>query len=160
MIWQYFTEEQIYRIDQYLGKESIQNIMTMRFANLIYEAVWNKRHIKSITIYAKEELGILNRGAYYNESGALKDMLQSHLLQVLSLIAMEPPKSYYSSDVKKQKLKVLKKLSFDKKSLILGQYEGYLNEKDIPKNSNTETYVFLKAFVNSKRFKKFPFYLF
>ena len=159
MLWQYFTEEQIYRIDHYLGKESIQNIMTMRFANRIYEAVWNKKHIKSVTIYAKENLGILNRGAYYNDSGALKDMLQSHLLQILSLIAMEPPKSYYSSDVKRKKIKVLKKLSFDKKSLILGQYDGYLTERDIPKNSTTETYVFLKAFVNSKRFKNVPFYL-
>ena len=92
-LWQYFSEEQIYRIDHYLGKEMIQNIMTMRFANRIFEEVWNKRVIKNIKIVAKEVDGILNRASYYNESGAVKDMLQSHLLEVLALVAMDTPKS-------------------------------------------------------------------
>jgi glucose-6-phosphate 1-dehydrogenase len=159
MLWQYFTEQQIYRIDHYLGKESIQNIMTMRFANRIFEAVWNKRHIKNITIFAKEKDGILNRGNYYDNSGAIRDMLQSHLLQVLALLTMKAPKTYYSSDVKKQKVKALKKLSFAKDEVVLGQYEGYLNEPNVKAHSTTETYVKLKAFLKTKQFKKVPFIL-
>lgn len=159
LLWQFFSEEQIYRIDHYLGKEMIQNIMTMRFANRIYEAVWSNKHIKSITIFAKETLGILNRGAFYEQAGALKDMVQSHLMQVLALIAMEPPKTYFSKDVKNAKVKVLKRTSFLPSSVVFGQYQGYLSEQHVAPNSVTETYVSLQAHINTKRFKGVPIYI-
>ncbi|MDO9629790.1 MAG: glucose-6-phosphate dehydrogenase, partial [Acholeplasmataceae bacterium] len=159
MLWNYFDEKQIYRIDHYLGKEMIQNIMMVRFANRIFEEIWHNRSIKSVKIIAKETDGILGRAGYYDHSGALKDMVQSHLLQMLSMIAMEVPMSYFSEDVKNEKVRVLKHLSFDKDSLIFAQYDGYLEEKNIAPNSKTETFVFLKAFVNTPRFKGVPFYL-
>lgn len=159
MLWQYFDEKQIYRIDHYLGKEMIQNIMMVRFANRIFEDSWHNRTIKSVKIMAKETDGILGRAGYYDHSGALKDMVQSHLLQMLSLIAMEVPLTYYSEDVKNEKVKVLEHIKFDKDSLIFGQYEGYHQEKNIPADSMTETFVFLKAYVQTPRFKGVPFYL-
>lgn len=158
-LWKHIVEEQIYRIDHYLAKEMIQNIMILRFTNKIFQKVWNRDAIKSIRIYAKEELGILDRANFYDQSGALKDMVQSHLLQVLSLILMEEPKSMHSTDVKNAKLEVLKALHFDQKELILGQYASYLEEEGIPSDSLTETFVFMKTYVNSKRFKDVPVYL-
>ena len=159
MLWQYFDEKQIYRIDHYLGKEMIQNIMMVRFANRIFEDSWHNRTIKNVKIIAKETDGILGRAGYYDQSGALKDMVQSHLLQMLSLIAMEVPLTYHSEDVKNEKVKVLEHLKFDKDSLIFGQYESYHQEKNIPEDSQTETFVFLKAYVQTPRFKGVPFYL-
>jgi len=159
MLWNYFDEKQIYRIDHYLGKEMIQNIMMVRFANRIFEEVWHNRTIKSVKIISKETDGILGRAGYYDQSGALRDMIQSHLIQMLSLIAMEVPLTYFSDDVKDEKVKVMSHLHFDHDSLILGQYEGYLNEKNIPSDSATETFVFFKAYVNTPRFKGVPFYL-
>jgi len=159
MLWNYFDEKQIYRIDHYLGKEMIQNIMMVRFANRIFEEIWHNRSIKNVKIIAKETDGILGRAGYYDNSGALKDMIQSHLLQMVSLIAMEVPMTYYSEDVKNEKVKVLNHLSFDHDSLIFAQYDGYLKEKNIPSDSKTETFVFLKTFVNTPRFKGVPFYL-
>ena len=158
-LWQHFDEKQIYRIDHYLGKEMIQNIMMVRFANRIFEETWHNRSIKSVKIIAKETEGILNRAGYYDQSGALRDMVQSHLLQMLSLVAMEVPLSYQSDDVKAEKIKVLKDVVIDHSSIIFGQYEGYLNESNIPADSKTETFVFLKANVNTPRFKGVPFYL-
>lgn len=158
-LWQNILENQIYRIDHYLAKEMIQNIMIVRFANKIFEDVWNNKSIKSIRIYAKESVGILGRANFYDKSGALKDMVQSHLLQVLSLVTMDPPKSIKSNDVKDAKVEVLKALSFDEKMLLLGQYKNYLNEENIPKDSNTETFVFIKMNVNTKLFENVPIYL-
>jgi glucose-6-phosphate 1-dehydrogenase len=159
MLWNYFDEKQIYRIDHYLGKEMIQNIMMVRFANRIFEEIWHNRSIKNVKIIVKETDGILGREGYYDTSGALKDMVQSHLLQMLSLISMEVPMSYFSDDVKDEKVKVLHHLSFDPHQLIFAQYEGYLDEKNIPSDSTTETFVFVKALVNTPRFKGVPFYL-
>jgi len=159
MLWKYFDEEQIYRIDHYLGKEMIQNILMVRFANRIFEEVWHNRTIKNVKIMAKETDGILGRAGYYDDSGALKDMIQSHLLQILSLVAMDAPISYFSDDVKNEKIEVFKNLKFDKQSLIFGQYNGYKDEKGIDEKSMTETFVFLKTFVNTPRFKGVPFYL-
>ncbi len=159
MLWQYFDEKQIYRIDHYLGKEMIQNILMVRFANRIFEEIWHNRSIKNVKIIAKETDGILGRAGYYDQSGALRDMVQSHLLQMLSLIAMEVPLSYHSEDVKNEKVKVLEHLKFDKDSLIFAQYDRYHQEKNIPVDSNTETFVFIKAFVQTPRFKGVPFYL-
>ena len=159
LLWQYFDENQIYRIDHYLGKEMIQNILTVRFGNKIFENSWNNHAIKSIRIIVKENETIFSRAGYYDKSGALKDMVQSHLLQMLALIGMEVPLSYQSEDLKNEKVEVLKKLRYDSKSLIIGQYEGYLNETNIPSDSKTETFVFLKALVDTPRFKGVPFYL-
>lgn len=159
LLWTYFDEKQIYRIDHYLGKEMIQNILTVRFANKIFESAWHNHTIKSVKIIAKETDTILSRAGYYDTSGALKDMVQSHLLQMLSLIAMEVPRSYQSEDLKNEKVEVLKKLRYDRKSLVIGQYDGYLNEPNIQPNSTTETFVFFKAFVDTPRFKGVPFYL-
>lgn len=159
LLWRYFDESQIYRIDHYLGKEMIQNILMVRFANRIFEEVWHNRTIKSIKIIAKESDGILTRAGYYDQSGALKDMVQSHLLQMLSLVAMDTPVSYHSSDVTDEKVNVLKNLSFEHESMIFGQYDGYLQEKNINPSSQTDTFVFIKALVNTPRFKGVPFYL-
>ncbi len=159
MLWDFFDEKQIFRIDHYLGKEMIQNIMMVRFANRIFEEVWYNRTIKNVKIIVKETDGIFNRGGYYDQSGALKDMVQSHLLQMLSMVSMEVPLSYHSEDVKNEKVKAIENVSFDKHSFIFGQYEGYLNEDKIKEDSQTETFVFLKAYVNTPRFKGVPFYL-
>lgn len=159
MLWEFFDEKQIFRIDHYLGKEMIQNIMMVRFANRIFEEVWHNRTIKNVKIVVKETDGIFSRGGYYDQSGALKDMVQSHLLQMLSMVSMEVPMSYHSEDVKNEKVKAMENVTFDSNSFIFGQYEGYLDEDKVKKNSETETFVFLKAFVNTPRFKGVPFYL-
>lgn len=159
MLWTYFDEKQIFRIDHYLGKEMIQNIMMVRFANRIFEEVWHNRTIKNVKIFVKETDGILSRGGYYDQSGALKDMVQSHLLQMLSMVSMEVPMSYHSEDVKNEKVKAIENVTFDKHSFLFGQYEGYLLEDKVEKDSKTETFVFLKAYVNTPRFKGVPFYL-
>lgn len=152
-------EDQIYRIDHYLGKEMIQNLMMVRFGNRIFEDSWNNTSIKSIRIVVKEKEGILGRGSYYDRAGALKDMVQSHLLQMLSLVAMDVPLSYHSEDVKNEKSTVLDNLSFDPSACHFGQYDGYLDEKNVKKNSSTETFVRLKAHVDTPRFKGVPIYL-
>ena len=157
MLWRYFDESQIYRIDHYLGKEMIQNLMTMRFANRILMDTWDSKSIQSIKIHVKEKEGILARAGYYDTSGALKDMVQSHLLQILSLVAMDPPKLYRSDYIKDEKVKVLRSLEIDAKSVVFGQYNGYLDEENIPKDSKTETFVYFKVFVNTPRFRGIPF---
>lgn len=157
MLWNYFDESQIFRIDHYLGKEMIQNLMTVRFANRILKDTWDSKSIQSVKIYVKEKEGILSRAGYYDTSGALKDMVQSHLLQILSLVAMDPPKKYQSDYIKDEKVKVLRSLELDQKSVLFGQYKGYLEEENIPKDSKTETFVYFKVFVNTPRFRGIPF---
>lgn len=152
----YVTEDQIFRIDHYLGKDMIQNILTMRFTNSLFTNSWNNKSIKSIKIFAKETQGILNRGAYYDSTGALKDMVQSHLLQVLTLLTMNEPKAFGSKEIVKEKVKVLRNLEIDETKSFLGQYEGYKNEHGISKASNTETFAFLTLFVNTPLFKGVP----
>jgi glucose-6-phosphate 1-dehydrogenase len=159
LLWQSFSEKQIYRIDHYLGKAMIQNIIMVRFANRIFEEIWHNRSIKKVQIIVKETDSILSRGAYYDKSGALIDMVQSHLLQMLSLVAMEVPLSYQSEDLKNEKVKVLDQIRFDQNVKLFGQYKGYLEEKDVHNQSKTETFVFLKAYVDTPRFKGVPFYL-
>lgn len=155
----YYLEEQMYRIDHYLGKEMIQNLIQTRFYNEILNAVWHKESIKSVSIFLKEKDGILNRAAYYDSVGALKDMMQSHLLQIVALIAMDEPKSMHSSDIKEAKVNVLNQLTFDPKSVFMGQYIGYKDEVGVDATSTTETFVSVKAYVNTKRFENVPFYL-
>lgn len=168
-----FTESQIYRIDHYLGKETVQNLMVLRFANNLFERAWNSENIDNIQITVAESLGVGSRAGYYDSSGALRDMIQNHLLQLLCLVAMEPPVSLEANNVRDEKLKVLKALRlFDKESIkkdtIKGQYTrgSIMNEKvnsyleDLNEyDSKTETFVGIKAFVDNWRWKNVPFYL-
>lgn len=170
---QYFNEEQIYRIDHYLGKETVQNLMVLRFANNIFESSWNAKDIENVQITVAESIGVGSRGGFYDKYGALRDMVQNHLLQLLCLIAMEPPVNLEADEVRDEKLKVLKALRFYTPSSIThstvrGQYtrggtdEGPLPSylEDIEKySSKTETFVALKANIDNWRWGGVPFYL-
>ncbi len=158
LLWSYFDESQIYRVDHYLGKEMIQNLLVMRFANRIFENNWNHLSIEKVTIKAKETEGVMNRGNYYDKAGALKDMFQSHLLQMASLVAMESPETFDEAGIRKQKVDVLQYFSVHPKDVIFGQYPGYLEEKNIQADSKTETFVALKGYFNTPRWYHVPFY--
>lgn len=151
-------ESQVYRIDHYLGKEMLQNILTVRFANKIFESIWNHENIESVKILALESETVKQRGGYYDRSGALKDMVQNHLFQTLALIAMDAPMGLNDTLIKNEKVKVFEHLHVADE-VVFGQYEGYLDEKDIPMDSRTETFVGLKVFVNSQRWRNTPFFL-
>lgn len=171
---EFFQEDQIYRIDHYLGKETVQNLMVTRFANGIYEPLWNRNFIQHVEITAAESIGVEERGGYYDHSGALRDMVQNHLLQVASLVAMEPPTKITPEDIRYEKMKVFRSLRpFSKnelkKNVIRGQYteatvrgkqyDGYREEKSVDKNSRTETYVAMKVFIDNWRWQGVPFYI-
>ena len=171
---QYFEEHQIYRIDHYLGKETVQNILVTRFANGIFEPLWNRNYIHHVEITASESIGVEDRGGYYNESGALRDMIQNHLLQLLGLIAMEPPTVIKSTAIRNETLKVFQSLRPIKeeevsKYVIRGQYTsskiktecitGYRFEKGVNIDSRTETYVAMKFFIDNWRWNGVPFYI-
>ena len=169
-----FEERQLFRIDHFLGKETVQNILAMRFANPIFEPIWNRRYVDHVTITAAETLGVENRGGYYEHAGALRDMVQNHLIQLLCLVAMEPPVSYDAEDIRNKKVDVLHALrpidpdDVDKVA-SRGQYaEGCINgvklpayraEPDVASHSNTETYAALKLYVDNWRWQDVPFYL-
>jgi glucose-6-phosphate 1-dehydrogenase len=169
-----FKEEQIYRIDHYLGKEAVQNLLALRFANTIFEQSWSNAAIEHIQISVAENLGVEGRGEYYDQTGALRDMIQNHLLQILCLISMEPPVSISSESVRDEKLKVLKSLSsFNPENIktdsVRARYAeglsngkpvvGYIDEKGVNQANNTETYVALKVFINNWRWAGVPFYI-
>jgi len=170
----YLTEDQIYRIDHYLGKGMVQNVLVFRFANVMLEPLWNRNYIDHIQITHSEEIGIDSRGDYYNSAGAMRDMLQSHLLQLLTLVAMEPPVSMEAEALRDEKVKVLKSIRPIPKEAVHGhsfraQYakgtingekvNGYLQEANIPANSTTETYAALKLYIDNWRWRGIPFYL-
>lgn len=170
-----FNESQIYRIDHYLGKETVQNILMFRFANTIFEPVWNRNFVDHIQITIAESIGIEHRGGYYDKSGALRDMFQNHMLQILSLVAMEAPASFEANRIRDEKVKVLQSVrpfALDgdgAKDIIKGQYSagtvsgkkvcGYLEEEGVSQNSKTETFVAAKLFIDNWRWKDVPFYL-
>lgn len=169
-----YNEEQIYRIDHYLGKETVQNVLVTRFANGIYEPLWNRNYIHHIEITAAESIGVENRGSYYDNSGVLRDMVQNHLLQILALIAMEPPMSIHSEAIRNEKLKVFQALRPLKaknlqNDVIRGQYTsakikkenilGYREEKGVNPKSRTETYIAMKLFIDNWRWADVPFYI-
>jgi glucose-6-phosphate 1-dehydrogenase len=169
-----FNESQIYRIDHYLGKESVQNILMFRFANAIFEPVWNRDYIDHIQITIAESMGIEHRGSYYDKAGALRDIFQNHMLQMLALVAMEPPASFGADCIRDEKVKLLRSIRpFDLSELdsliVRGQYGpglingkqvvGYRAEPGIDPQSKTETFVAAKLFMDNWRWKGVPFYL-
>lgn len=155
-LWKYFNEKQIYRIDHYLGKEMIQNILIVRFANIIFDQTWNRLAIRSITIIAKEAEGVMSRGGYYDKVGAMKDMLQSHLLQMAALVLMDKPDQFSSEEIKNKKMQVFEKLQFEPANVILGQYNGYRASQKVDKNSQTETFVYARATIDNDRWAGVP----
>jgi glucose-6-phosphate 1-dehydrogenase len=154
---QAFAEEQIFRIDHYLGKELVGNIALARFTNRIFEPLWHKDHIESVHISIKETLGVEQRGAYYDEYGQLKDMVQSHMLQLLALTAMESPGELTANNIRNAKAAVLEKVVIDK--VLLGQYTGYQAEPGVSPTSQTDTFTAIRLFIENKRWQGVPFYL-
>ncbi len=170
----WFAEEQVYRIDHYLGKETVQNILMFRFANSIFEPVWNRNYIDHIQITITESIGIEARGGYYDKIGALRDMFVNHMLSMLSLVAMEPPASFAAEHIRDEKVKLLRTIRpFNlepwSEDIVRGQYTAgkingnqvpaYRQEADVEKNSKTETYVAARLFVDNWRWQSVPFYL-
>ena len=163
-----FSEDRIFRIDHYLGKETVQNLLALRFANILLEPVWNSNYVDHVQITVAETVGLESRVAYYDDSGALRDMVQNHMLQLLALVAMEPPTSFDSTAVRDEKVKVLRALRPIKANeAVTGQYRaGAVDGQSVPgydeelgKDSDTETYVALKAHVDNWRWRGVPFYL-
>ncbi len=169
-----FDESQIYRIDHYLGKETVQNILMFRFANSIFEPIWNHNYIDHVQITIAESIGIEHRGGYYDKSGALRDMFQNHMLGMLAFVAMEPPVSFEADNIRDEKVKLLAsirpfKLDQLDKFFVRGQYgpglingrevPGYRDERAVEANSVTETFVAAKLFIDNWRWKGIPFYL-
>ncbi len=152
-----FNEDQIFRIDHYLGKELVQNVSVIRFTNTILEPLWNHEHIDHIQIILSENEGIGQRGAFYDKYGAIKDVVQNHMLQLLALITMNAPKVLVAKDIRDEKVKVLKSVEIE--DVVLGQYEGYKNEKGVFKDSNTETLAALKLKIKNSNWKDVPIYL-
>lgn len=171
---QYFPEEAIYRIDHYLGKETVQNLLVTRFANGIFEPLWNRNYIHHIEVTSAEHIGVGSRGGYYDSSGALRDMVQNHLLQIVAHIAMEPPINADAESIRGEKLKLFKSLRPIQRSevaqyAVRGQYleakvrgeelKGYREQEGVPEGSMTETYAALKFYIDNWRWAGVPFYI-
>ncbi len=174
MLTKNFKEEQIYRIDHYLGKETVQNILAFRFANALFEPIWNRNYIDHVQITVGETVGVEHRGAYYDKAGALRDMIQNHLMQLVCLIAMEPPVSFDANEVRNKKVDVLhaiRKLEKDEVQTyaVRGQYnsgwiagekvKSYAEEPGVAEDSTTETFAAIKLFIDNWRWQDVPFYL-
>lgn len=159
LLTKYFREDQIFRLDHYLGKETLQNIVTFRFGNGLLEPIMNSEHIDHIQVTASEDFGIGNRGNYYDQNGAIKDVGQNHLLQMIALSTMDTPSAFNDKEVTKSRVDVLKNLIPEPDTLVVGQYEGYLSEKDITPDSKTETYFAFKTHIENDRFRGVPIYV-
>jgi glucose-6-phosphate 1-dehydrogenase len=171
-VHKFFTEDQIYRIDHYLGKETVQNILVLRFANGIFEPIWDRRYIDHVQITVAEAIGVEGRGSYYESAGVIRDMVQNHVMQLLALTAMEPPAEFEADAVRNEKVKVLKALRLDSshpEALVRGQYSpgkvngqlvvGYTQEEGVAQDSNTETYLAMKLLIDNWRWAGVPFYV-
>lgn len=173
-LFQFVKEEQLYRIDHYLGKETVQNLAVLRFENMIFEALWNRKHVSHVEITVAEDIGIEGRGKFYEKVGITRDVVQNHLLQLLTLVAMEPPIAFEANALRDEKVKVLKTLrritkENTKQSVVRAQYTegsvggvavpGYRQEPDVDPNSEVDTYVALRVFVDNWRWAGIPFFL-
>ena len=174
LLHKYFEEQQVFRIDHYLGKETVQNLMVLRFANSIFEPIWNYKYIDHVQITVSETLGVGTRGGYYDKSGALRDMVQNHIFQLMALVAMEPPAALDAVAIRDEKTKVYRSIRPVKPEAvdnfaIRGQYsagganeqttEGYRKEQGVPAESKTETFAALKVYIDNWRWSGMPFYL-
>lgn len=170
LLHRYFSESQIYRIDHYLGKDTVQNLLVFRFANSIFESLWSRDRVDSVQITVAESLGLGTRAAYYDKAGALRDMVQNHMMQLLTLFAMEVPTAFEADAIRYEKIKVLRSLlPLGAEDVLRGQYRagvvdgaevpGYLEEAGIDASSHTETFVALRLFVNTWRWQGVPFFL-
>ena len=157
MVGTNLREKQVYRIDHYLGKDTVNNILATRFGNIILEPLWNREYVEEIQIFASETIDCNGRAQYYETAGAVRDMLQNHILQVLSLIAMEPPCRMSAKEVRREKTKVLAATTMSP-SIILGQYDGYRSEEGVDPDSNTPTYFAGTLFVDNWRWEGVPFH--
>jgi len=155
-----FDEAEIFRIDHYLGKRAVNNVLAFRFANTFVESFWNRHYIESVEITMAEDFGVQGRGGFYDQTGTIRDVVQNHLFQVLSNLAMEPPVRADSESLRDEKVKVLKAIPpIDEKNLVRGQFRGYRDENGVAKDSQTETFAVVKLEVNSWRWKGVPFYI-
>ncbi len=155
-----FQESQVYRIDHFLGKETAQNILFFRFANTIFEPVWNRRYVDNIQITVTESVDVGHRVGYYENAGVLRDMFQNHLLQLLALVAMEPPSSFSADALRNEKVKVFESIRpITSLDTVRGQYEEYRHNEDVPQDSKTPTYAAIKLYIDNWRWKGVPFYL-
>jgi glucose-6-phosphate 1-dehydrogenase len=164
MIGAYLDESQIYRIDHYLGKETVQNILVFRFGNSIFEPIWNRNHVDYVEITAAESIGIEGRGAFYEQTGVVRDVIQNHLLQVMSLVTMEVPASFAADDIRDEKSQVLRSvrnpdLNDVANYAVRGQYRGYREEPGVAPDSQTPTYAAMRFMIDSWRWQGVPFYL-
>ncbi|WP_425398785.1 glucose-6-phosphate dehydrogenase [Aeoliella sp.] len=164
VVHNHFAEHQVYRIDHYLGKETVQNLMVLRFANSIFEPIWNRNYINHVQITVAEEVDIGSRAGYYETSGIIRDMFQNHILQLMMITAMEAPVKYAADPVRDEKVKVLQAVRPMTPEMITadtfrGQYDGYLEEKDVAADSQTATFAAMKLWVDNWRWQGVPFYL-
>jgi glucose-6-phosphate 1-dehydrogenase len=156
----HFNETAIFRIDHYLGKRPVQNMVVFRFANTFMEAFWNRNYVESVQITMAEDFGVQGRGGFYDETGAIRDVIQNHLFQVLCNLAMEPAARIDSESIRDEKVKVLKAIpALDEGSVVRGQFRGYLDEKGVAPNSKVETFAAVRLEVNSWRWQGVPFYI-
>jgi len=155
-----FDEPDVFRIDHYLGKRAVNNLLAFRFANTFVEAFWNRTYIKGVEITMAEDFGVQGRGGFYDQTGTIRDVIQNHLFQVLSNLAMEPPVRLDSESLRDEKVKVLKAIApIEAKNLVRGQFQGYRDENGVARDSKTETFAALKLEINSWRWKGVPFYI-
>jgi glucose-6-phosphate 1-dehydrogenase len=155
-----FNESAIFRIDHYLGKRPVTNMLVFRFANTFVESFWNRHHIESVQITMAEDFGVQGRGSFYDQTGTIRDVIQNHLFQILSNVAMEPPVRMDSESIRDEKVKVLKAIPpIEEKDLVRGQFRGYCAENGVAKDSRVETFAALRLEINSWRWKDVPFYI-
>jgi glucose-6-phosphate 1-dehydrogenase len=155
-----FDERQVFRIDHYLGKETVQNILALRFANGMFEPIWNRRYIDNVQVTVAEQIGIEGRGSFYEQTGTIRDMVQTHLFQMVTFIAMEPPVSFDPDRLRDEKVRVLRSMKpVDPSKVVRGQFVGYRKEKDVAKDSQAETYAALQVDIDNWRWAGVPFFL-